>query len=242
MVPKINQPRTLTADGEVQVIPAKDLPLEPFRLPPLNLILFPHRRFIRERSRITIPVARARLLPPRLHGAIPRRARRAHNSASRARAASELKLPSTSTTSCGDLQAHGNTELDRDTPGYPRQTSTSQELAADFDALGQWTTVDQSGNVRLREADRSAQAAREHVDHATNIVTLTGSAEAADATTHTTADTISFNQGTSEMRAEGHVLTTYRNVSANGASGSCRDICGGIQPPRPLQPRAWARL
>ena len=45
------------------------------------------------------------------------------------------------------LLAHNGTQLDRDIPGKASQSSTSQELVADFDMKGQWATVDQSGNV-----------------------------------------------------------------------------------------------
>ncbi len=48
------------------------------------------------------------------------------------------------------LLAHNGTQVDRDIAGKPSQSSTSQELVADFDTKGQWTTVDQSGNVHFR--------------------------------------------------------------------------------------------
>ncbi len=222
MVPKINQPRTLTADGAVQLDSSKGpstrtiqtaaLELDFVPAPPLHPGAQPN--YHPSRARTLAPATITWRDPAPGQASTQQRVTRASGQ--------RVEVAFDERNRMRRLQAHGNTELDRDTPGFPRQTSTSQELAADFDALGQWTTMDQSGNVRLREADRSAQAVREHVDHATNIVTLTGSAEAADATTHTTADTISFDQGTSEMRAEGHVLTTYRNVSPNGASSSGR--------------------
>ena len=112
------------------------------------------------------------------------------------------------------LLAHNGTQLDRDIPGKPGQSSTSQELVADFNPKGQWTTVDQSGNVHFQSADRAGQAAKSHVDRATDIVTLTGSAEASDAASHTTADTILFNQNQNEIRADGHVVTTYRKPAS----------------------------
>jgi lipopolysaccharide export system protein LptA len=88
--------------------------------------------------------------------------------------------------------------------------------------------VDQSGNVHFQSADRSGQAARSHVDRATDVVTLTGSAEATDSASHTTADTITFNQNQSksqtqnDVRADGHVVTTYRKpaVAATTATAS----------------------
>jgi lipopolysaccharide export system protein LptA len=109
------------------------------------------------------------------------------------------------------LLAHNGAQMDRDIPGKASQSSTSQELVADFDPKGQWTTVDQSGNVHFQSADRGAgQAAKSHVDRATDVVTLTGSAEASDTASHTTADTIVFNQDNNEVRADGHVVTSYR--------------------------------
>ncbi|MFZ0820357.1 MAG: LptA/OstA family protein [Candidatus Acidiferrales bacterium] len=120
------------------------------------------------------------------------------------------------------MQGHGGTQLDRDLPGHARQTSTSQEFAADFDAQGQWTNFDQSGTVRLRQADRSGQASRAHFNRATDVVTLSGPAEATDATSHTTADSMTFDQRTGEIRAEGNVLSTYTSSAAGSAQGSAQ--------------------
>src|SRR5579863_471739 len=122
------------------------------------------------------------------------------------------------------MEAHGGAEVEQDLPGKLPQTSTSQDLAAEFDTQGQWTTLDQSGNVRLHYADRSGQAAKAHMDRASELATLTGSAEAADAATRTKADSITFNQRTDEMRADGNVLTTYRKptgtkTDANSGGG-----------------------
>ncbi len=112
------------------------------------------------------------------------------------------------------MQGHGNTQLDRDQPGHPHETSTSQEFVGDFDSQGQWTSFDQSGNVRFHQADRAGQGSRAHSDRATDTVTLYGPAEASDATSHTTADNITFNQTTDVIHAEGHVLSTYSSSSA----------------------------
>jgi lipopolysaccharide export system protein LptA len=118
------------------------------------------------------------------------------------------------------MQGHGGTQLDRDLPGHARQTSTSQEFAADFDAQGQWANFDQSGNVRLRQADRAGSASRAHMDRASDVVTLSGPAEASDATSQTKADSMTFDQRTGDIRAEGHVLSTYTSGAAGSAQGS----------------------
>ncbi len=124
------------------------------------------------------------------------------------------------------MQGHGGTEIDRDLPGAARQTSTSQDFAANFDDQGQWTTFDQTGNVRLRQADHSGTGSREHSDRASDTVTLYGpGAEVSDATSRTTADTFVFNDRTNDVRADGNVLSTYigkpgdSNASTNGTPG-----------------------
>ncbi len=123
------------------------------------------------------------------------------------------------------MQGHGGTQLDRDLPGHARETSTSQDFAADFDSQGQWASFDQTGNVRFRQADRSGHASRAHIDRATDIVTFSGPAEASDASSHTSADDISFNQRTDEIRAEGNVLSTY-----SGRAGSSPGENAGVSP------------
>jgi lipopolysaccharide export system protein LptA len=116
------------------------------------------------------------------------------------------------------LLAHNGAQLDRDAPGKPRQSSSSQELVTEFDSKGQWTKVDQTGNVHFQSADQSGQASKAHLDRATDLVTLTGSAEASDATGRTTADTILINQNQSEVHADGHVVTTFLKPPANSTA------------------------
>jgi lipopolysaccharide export system protein LptA len=107
------------------------------------------------------------------------------------------------------LLGHNGSELHRLMPGQPEQTSTSRELAASFDAAGQWASVTQTGNVRLHDADRSGQAARGQLIRASNFMTLSGAAQVTDPETHTVGDAISFDQASGDMHADGHVLTTY---------------------------------
>jgi len=124
------------------------------------------------------------------------------------------------------MQGHGGTQLDRDLPDHPRQTSTSQEFAAEFDSQGQWTSFDQSGNVRLLQADRSGRASRAHIDRSTDIVTLFGPAEASDASSQTKADSITFNQRTDEIHAEGNVLSTYTGRPGDPRGGAGQSSAG----------------
>jgi lipopolysaccharide export system protein LptA len=214
MVPKINQPRTLTADGDVQVNSSRGASTRTIQTAAAELDFVPGPPPRPGAPPSYHPGSAKTLAPATVTWRDPSPGLPAGQQRVTRASGQRVEAAFDERHKMRRLLAHGNTELDRETPGKPRQTSTSQELAADFDALGQWTTVDQTGNVHLREADRTAQAAREHVDRAANLVTLTGSSEASDATTHTTADTIVFNQNTSDMRADGHVLTTYKSNPA----------------------------
>ena len=106
------------------------------------------------------------------------------------------------------LVSTGNVEVVRMLGDAPEQTTASRELLAKFDQTGEWTTIDQTGDVHFHDADRNGQGDRAHVDRATNIVMLDGSVVFADATTRTTAQSAAFAQGTGTVHADGHVLTT----------------------------------
>src|SRR3989304_996260 len=76
--------------------------------------------------------------------------------------------------------------------------------------------MQQRGAVRFREGDRTAQAERATVVRATDVISLTGAAMVADSLTRTSAQTLSFNQRTGEIRADGNVQTTYRAAEPTG--------------------------
>jgi len=102
----------------------------------------------------------------------------------------------------------GGVEVTRKLGDAPEETTASQELTAKFDKTGEWTTIDQAGDVHFRDGQRTGQGDRAHLDRAANAVALDGSVVIADATTRTTAQSASFNQAGNTLRASGHVLTT----------------------------------
>jgi lipopolysaccharide export system protein LptA len=106
------------------------------------------------------------------------------------------------------LVSTGGVEVTRKLGDAPEETTASRELTAKFDNAGEWTTIDQTGDVHFHDAQRAGQGDRAHMDRATNMVVLDGSVIFADATTRTTAQSASFAQGTTTLRADGHVLTT----------------------------------
>ena len=117
-----------------------------------------------------------------------------------------------------DLTVRDGVEVERRLGDRPPQVSTSRELVAKFGPGGDWTEIVQTGNVRLREAERTAQADRARYDRAADSVTLTDSVLIADPATRTTTQTVSFNQRTGEIAAQGNVRsidTGGRNSVAN---------------------------
>jgi lipopolysaccharide assembly outer membrane protein LptD (OstA) len=77
-----------------------------------------------------------------------------------------------------------------------------------FSSGGEWSLIDQSGDVRFREGQRAAQGDHAHLDRAANSATLAGSVVLTDGATRTTAQSATFRQGSNELRADGNVLTT----------------------------------
>ena len=114
------------------------------------------------------------------------------------------------------ISGNSGVEIERRFGQRPAQVSRSDELSVAFAAGGGWTEMQQRGAVRFREGDRTAQAERATVVHETDVILLTGAAMVADSLTRTSAQTLSFNQRTGEIRADGNVQTTYRAAEPTG--------------------------
>src|SRR5215470_12168423 len=106
------------------------------------------------------------------------------------------------------LQASGNVRVDRSAPGKSTQTATGKSGVAQIEASGGWSQMEMQGDVRLKDADRSAQADNAVFVKATQSVVLTGRAQVRDASTETHAEKITFFQNTGELNAEGGVRST----------------------------------
>ena len=106
-----------------------------------------------------------------------------------------------------ELQAGGGVDIHQQSESEAVRESTSQVLVAHFDSTGQWAAVEQTGDVRYLEADRSAEAPRALWDRAAGTATLLGGVNISDANTRTTAQTAVFAQDSGRMNAEGNVLT-----------------------------------
>ena len=91
-----------------------------------------------------------------------------------------------------ELRANGNVEVQKRAAGEQPMTSTSRDLLAHIAADGLWSTVDQSGDVRMKNPTGEARGDRAHFNRTDNDVTLTGSVVISDASSQTRAQTATF--------------------------------------------------
>jgi lipopolysaccharide export system protein LptA len=106
------------------------------------------------------------------------------------------------------LVATGNVLMEKSSPGRPLQTTTAESGVAQLLPSGGWSQMDLQGAVKLKEGDRSAQAAHAQLVRTAQMAVLTGMAVVRDATTETQAPRIFFLQATGDIRAEGGVRST----------------------------------
>ena len=114
-----------------------------------------------------------------------------------------------------ELRGTGDAHFERRMGDGPPETGSSRDLLARFSAEGDWSTVDQTGNVALREPDRSARADAAHYDRLADTVALSGSVELSDADSITTAQSATLRQTTNEFHAQGRVATIELASSAS---------------------------
>jgi lipopolysaccharide export system protein LptA len=126
----------------------------------------------------------------------------------------ELRGPKFSTQFAPDgrlnrLFGSGGVEVRSQNGNSPPQVSTAQTLNATFSPDGQWTTVEESGNVHFQQADRQATAAHARIDRAADQIALSGSPVLSDAMSRTTARTVTIGQKSGLIDAQGGVVSTY---------------------------------
>ena len=108
----------------------------------------------------------------------------------------------------------GGVEVRRQIGDMPAATSTSRDMTALF-IPGDWDTVEQTGDVRLCNADKTALSPRVLFDHFGQNAELDGPVMLTDASSHTTANSATFLQAASELVAEGNVITSEIQDPAN---------------------------
>jgi lipopolysaccharide export system protein LptA len=115
------------------------------------------------------------------------------------------------------LLGHSAVEVRRESGKGAPQVSSSAELVATFGANGEWDTLDQSGNVRFQQADKRASAERANIVRATDLIALAGSPVVSDATSRTSASSVTINQKSGAISATGNVISTYLTAGQPGA-------------------------
>jgi LPS export ABC transporter protein LptC len=115
------------------------------------------------------------------------------------------------------LLGHSAVEVRREIGKGAPQLSSSAELVATFGANGEWDTLDQSGNVRFQQADKHASAERANIVRTTDLIALEGSPVVSDATSRTSADSVTINQKSGAISATGNVVSTYLAAGQPGA-------------------------
>ena len=115
------------------------------------------------------------------------------------------------------IQGHSGVQVTRTLGGGTPQTTSADELAATAGADGNWSTIDETGNVRLAENGESATAGRAHVALDSGAITLDGSPVFTAVGSRTSAGSVTMNQRTGEIRATGGVISTEL-ASATAAS------------------------
>jgi lipopolysaccharide export system protein LptA len=114
-----------------------------------------------------------------------------------------------------ELRGSEGVQFERRIAAAPPQTTTSNEMVAQFAAGGGWSIVDQTGNVQLHQDNETAQAERAHSEHGSDLTLLEGSVVVMDPSSRTTARSALFNQNTNEFHAIGRVATVE---SSSGGS------------------------
>ncbi len=115
------------------------------------------------------------------------------------------------------LYGHSGVTIRRVVASGAPQTIAAGELAATLGAHGDWTTVEESGGVRIQQGDREATAASARIDRATDAIELEGSPVVADGASRTSAASMAFDQNSGALRATGDVVSTYLPSSAQDA-------------------------
>jgi len=117
------------------------------------------------------------------------------------------------------LLGHSGVEIQQQAGDAPPQLISAAEMAATFDAHGEWNTLEETGNVHFRQADRQAAAARAKIVESTDTITLEGSPVLSDSMSRTTAANVEISQSSGELHADGGVISTYIPATQGGAVG-----------------------
>ena len=115
------------------------------------------------------------------------------------------------------LRGSSGAQFERRLGNEPAVTGSSENLIARFTPSGDWSTIDQCGDVRLRVPDRTARANTAHYDRLADTVSLSGSVQLSDPDSITTAQSATLLQASNELHAEVGVSTIEIASGTRGA-------------------------
>ena len=210
MRPKLNQPKSLNLKGNVQLISRMGKTGESRTLQTSALLVeFAERK----KGENSVPEHAETLARGTIEWTDP--LTQTTSSATNAEAgpartklsADKLELRFGADGSANQLVASGNVAAERTLPGKPPQTATAQNGDAQLQGGGR-SQMELTGDVNLKEGERSGQADRALFVRSAQTATLTGNAVVRDAATETRAARITFVQSSGEVHAEGGVRST----------------------------------
>jgi lipopolysaccharide export system protein LptA len=109
------------------------------------------------------------------------------------------------------------------TPNKPDRTTSSQEVRASFNAKGEITSAEQSGNFHFQEGSREGWAERARYNPADESYMLTGSPRLVDSGRELTADRIQLSRKTDSASAQGNIKSTYNRKPQPGDATAVAD-------------------
>jgi len=116
------------------------------------------------------------------------------------------------------LLGHTHVRITRQLGAAAPQTSSADEMEAEFAKGGDWDALTQTGNVRFQQGDRGATAGEARIVRSTNLIELDGSPVLTDAQSRTSAGKVVINQKTGDVKATGGVITTIESTPDSGTT------------------------
>ncbi len=101
-------------------------------------------------------------------------------------------------------------------PGKPDRVTTSRDVTATFNAKGEITSAEQSGDFHYQEGTQEGWAQRALYNPADESYLLTGSPRLVDADRSLTADSVQLSRKTGVAVIQGNVKSTYNQKGAPG--------------------------
>jgi lipopolysaccharide export system protein LptA/lipopolysaccharide export system protein LptC len=116
-----------------------------------------------------------------------------------------------------ELDGRAGVRLEKWQAGKEPVVSTANALVAHF-VENEWSDAEESGNVRATQGTRTASADRARLTRSEDEMELKGAARVSDPMGQTLADDIIWYQQSGQLRAAGHVRSTYF-ANAKGETG-----------------------